>query len=241
MPRTAAVVVIGNEILSGKVRDDNSPYLAAELRALGVALRLILVVPDEEEEIARVVRECSRRFDYVFTTGGVGPTHDDVTFRAVARAFGVGLRESPEIKRSILRRCPQPSEEVLSMARVPQGAEVLELPGVSFPPVRMGNVYIFPGIPQYLREKFQALRERFRERPFFTRRVYVAQEECHIATELRRLDEEFPQVQVGSYPQVDAPGHKVVVVLEGQDEQVLEEALQRLLELLPGDIVVRTE
>ena len=166
MLKTAAVIIIGNEILSGKVKDENSHYLAQGLRELGVELSLVMVIPDRVPDIAEAVSMCSSRYDYVFTSGGIGPTHDDVTIQGIASAFGVKTEINRKLEEVILSRCGErPSDVALRMAELPQGAEVIELEGIGFPPVRMKNVFIFPGIPEFMRKKFDALKERFRSRP----------------------------------------------------------------------------
>jgi molybdenum cofactor synthesis domain-containing protein len=242
MPRTAGIIVIGNEILSGRVRDANSHYLASELRALGVDLRRIAVVPDEAEAIAGEVAGCSSRYDFVFTAGGVGPTHDDVTMEGVARGLGLGTAVNPALAEIIRERCGiEANDSAMKMAELPEGAEIIEVEGLRFPPVVVKNVYVFPGIPEYLRKKFSALRERFRAVPYALRKVYVDEEECYIAPLLDAVVEEFGDVHIGSYPVVDVPGYRVVVTLESTDDGTLGRAYEKLLALLPEEAVVRSE
>ncbi|MDA8087115.1 MAG: molybdopterin-binding protein [Nitrospiraceae bacterium] len=241
VPRTAAVIIIGNEILSGKVRDENAHFLAEELRALGVNLCRIAVIPDIVEEIAATVASCSRKYDYVFTSGGVGPTHDDVTMRGVAAAFGLDTVMNERYRQAIIERCGmQTSEVALRMAELPRGAEVIELNGINFPPVRVENVYVFPGIPEFLRKKFLALKERFRGEPYHLRRIYLNGEECLIAESLDAVARKFPMVEIGSYPKIGEKRYSILVTLESTSEGSLAEAVEELLKLLPGDIVVST-
>ena len=144
------MVVIGNEILSGKIADSNSPFLARELRKLGVTLGRITVIPDEVDVIAAVVAESSRDFDVVFTSGGVGPTHDDLTMEGVAKAFGLGVVEHDALRALIQTYVddPHPNQYLLKMAHVPEGAELVETGRTVFPAVLVRNVYILPGIPE---------------------------------------------------------------------------------------------
>src|SRR5215470_622925 len=160
---TAAIVVIGDEILSGKFADENAAHLIRELRELGVALRRIEVIPDEIEEIGQTVRAASERYDHVFTSGGVGPTHDDVTIEAIARAFGVGVVRHP-ILEGMLRAYygSRLEERNLRMAEVPEGAEMIIADAPSWPVTSFRNIYILPGVPVIFRRKFAAIRERFR-------------------------------------------------------------------------------
>ncbi|MDA8169714.1 MAG: molybdopterin-binding protein [Nitrospiraceae bacterium] len=241
MLKTAAVIIIGNEILSGKVKDENSHYLAQGLRELGVELSLVMVIPDRVPDIAEAVSMCSSRYDYVFTSGGIGPTHDDVTIQGIASAFGVKTEINRKLEEVILSRCGErPSDVALRMAELPQGAEVIELEGIGFPPVRMKNVFIFPGIPEFMRKKFDALKERFRSRPYHVRHIYINEEECFIAQALEAVAGQFSEVEIGSYPRMNEKGYKVVVTVESRDEGALNGAVERLLKLLPPGVVVRS-
>ncbi|MDP2167037.1 MAG: competence/damage-inducible protein A [Thermodesulfovibrionales bacterium] len=242
-PPTAAIIIIGNEILSGKVHDSNSYFLAAELRNIGVDVRAISVLPDEIDIIGKQVSEAAASHDYVFTSGGVGPTHDDITMEGVAKGFGVKTVRNKTLEGIILRRCGDrtPDESALKMAELPEGAELILNEGMRFPVVVFRNVYIFPGIPRFLREKFSAVKDRFRSRPFHVKKVYVNEDECFIAYHLGKVVEDYPEVSIGSYPQVDKPDYKITVTLESTDEGELEKAYYLLLELLPPEIIVRTE
>lgn len=239
---TAAVVIIGDEILSGKFADENAPFLIAELRELGVALRRIATIPDSLDEIAATVRECAARFDHVFTSGGVGPTHDDMTMEGVARAFGVRVVRNAELER-LLRAFYGPSleERNLRMADVPEGAELIMADHPSWPVTAVRNVYILPGIPVIFRRKFTSIRERFRARPFHTRRVYCMAEEGALAAHLDAVVSAFPEVQVGSYPRIEAQEYRVIVTLECKDAARAEGARDALVRRLPDGVVVRFE
>src|SRR2546425_9266269 len=153
MPKTAGIILIGNEILSGKIADVNAAYLCRELRQLGVDVRRISVVPDEVELIAREVVTQSRDFDVVFTSGGVGPTHDDVTIEGVARAMGVPVVRHPTLV-ALLERYYGGSvtEASLRMTEMPEGAELVGQ-SLRFPTILMGNVYVLPGVPEIFRQK----------------------------------------------------------------------------------------
>jgi molybdenum cofactor synthesis domain-containing protein len=239
---TAAILIVGNEILSGKVADENAAYLIGELRALGVSLRRIEVVPDEVDDIAAAVRALSARFDIVFTSGGVGPTHDDVTLAAIARAFGVPVVRHPELE-SLLRDRSRDRlfERDLRMADVPAGARLEHgTTGGTWPVVVMNNVWILPGVPSIFRRKFDAVRERFRASPIYARAVYSRAEEGAIAGTLDEAVAAFPDVELGSYPHLDALDHRVKITLDGRDAAEVSRALAYLVERL-GDAVVRTE
>ncbi len=239
---TAGIVIIGNEILSGKVVDSNSPYLCRELRALGVDVMRIVTIPDEIETIAHYVREMSRSFDLVFTSGGIGPTHDDLTIDGVAAAFGRDLELSRSIEDRLTRANGQrPSPAQLKMAMVPEGAVLLDAGDLWFPLVVVENVHIFPGVPELLHKKFQSARERFRGIPFVLKRVYVRGRESDIAPDLDALLGRFPELMLGSYPRLGERDFNVLLTLESRDASYVQSALDELLERLPPGSIFRVE
>jgi molybdenum cofactor synthesis domain-containing protein len=240
MARTAGIVLIGNEILSGKVVDQNAAYLCREFRQLGVDVRKIAVIPDEAELIAREVAEFSRAYDWVFTSGGVGPTHDDVTIEGVARAFGLPVvRDAGLVARLDEAYGGRLNEARLKMAEVPEGAELLAADHLVVPVVVVRNVHVFPGVPEIFRRKFDAIKERFRERPFLLRSVYVRMGEGTLAEHLNAMLRRFPEILCGSYPELTNPDYRVRVTLESKEPEYLDAALRDLLARLPGDAVAR--
>lgn len=242
MAKTAGIVLIGNEILSGKIADANAAYLCRELRALGVAVRKIAVIPDEVEIIAAEVSVFSRSLDVVFTSGGVGPTHDDVTMEGVGRAVGARVVRDPRLV-ALLDGFYRGhlTEARLKMAEVPEGSELIAGEGLMFPAVAIRNVYILPGVPEIFRQKFEAIRERFRDAPFFLASVFVSIGEGTLADYLNDLLTGHPELMLGSYPEFANPEYKVKVTLESKDRGLTERALGDLLARLPPDAVVRVE
>jgi molybdenum cofactor synthesis domain-containing protein len=240
MPKTAGILLIGNEILSGKVEDANATYLCRELRELGVDVRRLTVIPDDVEVIAQEVSTFSRVFDLVFTSGGVGPTHDDVTIDGIARAMEVPVVRHPALV-ALLQSFYRDTlnEARLKMAEVPEGAELLAADGVIFPAILMRNVYVLPGVPEIFRQKFAALRDRFREAPFHLRNVFVSMSEGTLADFLNDLLRGYPELMLGSYPEFSNPEYKVKVTLESKDHGYLERALDALLRQLPKSVVVK--
>lgn len=240
MPKTAGIILIGNEILSGKIRDENAAYLCRELRALGVDVRRIAVIPDEVGLIADEVATFTKAFDLVFTSGGVGPTHDDVTIEGVARAMAVPVVRHPELV-ALLERYyrGQVTEAALRMAEIPEGAELVTGGTLRFPTILMRNVYVLPGVPEIFRQKFDALRERFRDQPIHLKNVFVRIGEGTLADYLNQLLESFPLLQLGSYPEFSNPEYQVKVTLESRDRGYLEQALGDFLARLPADAVVK--
>jgi molybdenum cofactor synthesis domain-containing protein len=239
---TAGIILIGDEILSGKVQDENARFLVDELRGLGVALRRIAVIPDVLEDIAGAVADLAARFDHVFTSGGVGPTHDDLTMAGVARAFGSRVIRHPELE-ALLRGYygERLRERDLRMADVPDGAHfVIGEGGMGWPVIAMRNVYILPGVPELFRRKFLSIRERFREAPYCLRSVFTTSEEGLIAHELDRIVATYGAVAVGSYPSFSAPDYKVKVTIESKDAAAVAAACDDLV-LALGRAVVRVE
>ena len=240
MSKTAGIVIIGNEVLSGKTRDTNSYFFCAELRRLGVEVQKISTIQDEIEIIGREVAEFSKRFDYVFTSGGVGPTHDDVTIEGVAHGFGIKVVRHPDIERRMRQRFgDQVNDARLRMANVPEGATLLATDAPFAAIVKIHNVYIFPGIPKILEERFHEIKEIFRDAPYYLKNVYVRYGEGVIAAILNDLLVKFPELMLGSYPVLDLPDYKVKVTLESKDSKYLDQALQAFVAALPADAVHR--
>jgi FAD synthetase len=242
MSKTAGIVIIGNEVLSGKTRDTNSHFFCTELRQLGVELQKISTIQDNIEIIGKEVAAFSDRFDYVFTSGGVGPTHDDVTIEGVAHGLGVRVVRHPDIERRMRQRLgDQVNEARLRMANVPEGATLLATEAPFAAIVKIRNIYIFPGIPRILEERFHAIKETFRDTPYYLKNVFVRYGEGIIASILNDLLVNFPNLMLGSYPVLDLPDYKVKVTLESKDSDYLEQALRALIASLPPDAVHRVD
>ena len=239
---TAGILIIGNEILSGKVTDTNSPYLCRELRSLGVDVERILTIPDEIDLIARETRAMSDAYDHVFTSGGIGPTHDDLTMEAVALAFGRKLEKNVSIAGRMERaQGKPPNESQMKMAMVPEDARLIDAGDLWFPVVVVENVHVFPGIPELLRKKFESIRDRFRGVPFLLKRVYVKRRESDIAHSLNELLQEHPELMLGSYPKIGEEAFHVLLTLESRDAGYLQNALDDLLGKLPDDAIHKVE
>ncbi len=239
---TAGILIIGNEILSGKVVDTNSPYLCTELRALGVDVERVLTIPDVLETIATEVKAMSRDYDHVFTSGGIGPTHDDLTIDGVAAAFGRSVVRSDSIAARIQRSQGRPADESqLKMAMIPDGAALVDSGDLWFPAIIVENVFIFPGVPELLRKKFESIRERFHGVPFQLKRVYVKQNESDLVPSLTNLLREFPELLLGSYPRFHETAFRVMLTLESRDTDYLRRALDSLLGQIPADAIHKVE
>ena len=213
------MVAIGNELLSGKVRDENLTYLAAELRPLGVDLRLALVVGDEPSEIADAIRYASARAEIVLTTGGVGPTHDDVTLAALALAFDRPLVPVPSLVEAIKAHYgDKTNEALLSMALAPEGVELIQPVPFFLPVFKVEQVYVFPGDPGALKVLFNGWKHKLAGAPYEVARLEFDLEEGELAGHLEVICAAHPAVSVGSYPRFD-PGrpYKVLVTIECKD------------------------
>jgi molybdenum cofactor synthesis domain-containing protein len=237
---TASMVVVGNEILSGKVADSNSSFLARQLRSVGVSLERIIVIPDDVATIAEIVRDHAGRYAHVFTSGGVGPTHDDLTIEGVARAFDRRVIVHEQLARVIEAALGvKPAAPYLKMAEVPEGAVLIEAEPGHFPTVLVENVYVLPGIPEIFEAKVMGLRERFRTQPFHLRQILVSENETRIAEYLNATLAEYPELMLGSYPKLADPEYRVRLTLESKDETYLEQALGDLIARMPAEYIVK--
>ena len=229
--RTAAVVIIGDEILSGKFADENGPYLIGRLRSLGVALRRLVTIGDAHDDIAEEVLRCSRQYDLVFTTGGVGPTHDDITMEGIAGGFGVPVEMSPRLI-EILDGFGLTDAANRRMALVPRGSELIEHPSLRYPVIQFRNVFVLPGVPKLVREKFEAIAERFTGPGIYSARVYATNHETAVAGALGEVNERHPAVAIGSYPRFGSQPYNLIVTLESTDPTALQAARDELESVL---------
>jgi molybdenum cofactor synthesis domain-containing protein len=239
MVKTAGIIVIGSEILSGRTVDRNSIFLLRELHALGVDTRRVTVVPDEVGDIRDAGGTFSAGFDLVFTSGGVGPTHDDVTMVAIARAFDRDLERRIELVRALERYYGDAFPKgALAMADVPEGAVLVSVENGLFPVVTVENVYILPGVPEILASKFRGIRESFRTEPYHDSEVFLGVDEGVVADTLREVVALFPDVALGSYPAFDDPAYSVRLTLESKDARRVDAARECLLEKLASRAIV---
>jgi molybdenum cofactor synthesis domain-containing protein len=239
---TAAAIIIGDEILSGKVRDTNTPLLIDLLRGLGVPLARISFIGDTVEEIADEVRRCSERFETVITSGGVGPTHDDRTVEGVALAFGVPVVRSPEIADMIRAYwADRLTDSALAMADIPAGSRLVYGSDGLLPLVAIRNVFMLPGIPRLFAAKIKTVAELLHGRRPIQHDIYLSSDESRIAPILSQVDQELPEIKIGSYPKIGEPDHRVWITIEGSRSDLVEQATSRLIELLPPTEVVRVD
>jgi molybdopterin-biosynthesis enzyme MoeA-like protein len=240
---TAAFLLIGNELLSGKVAEANLQPLAQLLRRRGIALQRVVAVADDEHAIATEIADLSRRFTWVFTSGGVGPTHDDVTIDGVARGFGVTVTLAPELVAMLRAHYGERlTDERLRMAKVPDTAELLVAGDIVWPTVRMRNVWILPGIPEVFRMKLAVVAAHLPEHAaFISRAVYTKIEESTLVALIDATVAAFADVEIGSYPKWFDDTYKTKVTFDGRDPARLESALRHFVALLPEGGIVRID
>ncbi len=228
---TAALLVIGDEILSGRTKDKNIGTVADHLTGIGIRLKEVRVVPDEEEEIIAAVNALRSRYDYLFTTGGIGPTHDDITADAVAKAFGVPIDVDERAVALLLERIPRAdlNEARLRMARIPAGADLVENSVSKAPGFFLGNVIVMAGVPRIMEAMLTAVTPRLRTgRRLLSATIDAQTKEGDVAPVLTATQKAFPDVQMGSYPYEGNGRFGALLVLRSTNAERLEEAADAL-------------
>jgi molybdenum cofactor synthesis domain-containing protein len=234
---TACVLIIGNEILSGRTKDSNLGWLAERLNEAGIRLREARVVSDVEEEIVRAINEVRGRYDYVFTTGGIGPTHDDITADCVAKAFGVPLREHPEALARLAAGYANPEVDLNAarrrMARVPEGGILIDNPVSRAPGFQIGNVYVMAGIPRVMQAMFESFRHRLTGgKRMLARQIAAELPEGRMAEGLSALQDRYSDLEIGSYPFQRMGKVGAAIVVRGTDRTRIDAAAEELMALM---------
>jgi molybdenum cofactor synthesis domain-containing protein len=232
---TACVLIIGNEILSGRTQDTNLAYIATGLNEVGVTLREARVIPDIAEVIIATVNEVRAKFDYVFTTGGIGPTHDDITSESVARAFGVPWTLHPEAHKIFLDHYKpgELNEARLRMAHTPEGASLITNPVSRAPGFRMGNVFVMAGIPRVMQAMFDGVKHQLQGgRPMLSRTVSCTLAEGVVAKGLGEIQARYADLDIGSYPFYRRGEFGTSLVLRGRDAARLAAGTEEVIALV---------
>ncbi|MFN3578363.1 MAG: competence/damage-inducible protein A [Tabrizicola sp.] len=233
---TAAMLVIGDEILSGRTRDSNMHYLAGELTRIGIALREVRIVADVHEDIVAAVRALSGRYSHLFTSGGIGPTHDDITADAVAEAMGVKIghrADAMALLQAHYDRAGLPFNEARQrMARIPEGATLIDNPVSTAPGFTIGNVHVMAGVPDIFQAMVASVLPRLTGGPpLLSQSLRVDRGEGEIAGPFAALAAEFPDLSMGSYPFIRNGAHGTNLVIRGTDPARVDAAMVRLTQM----------
>lgn len=233
--QSAAALIIGNEILGGKIREANVFELAGVLRRSGIVLERVLVIPDVRETIAEEALALSKRYDHVFTSGGVGPTHDDVTMAGIASAFRVAVVREPVLEKLLRDHYGDAiTENHLLLANVPAGAEQLYIERSPWPVTRFRNIWILPGVPEIFRMKLEIVASHLEgNAPFVSRAVFTKLDEGLLKPMLDAIVARHPTVEVGSYPRWRDPRYETKVTFDGTDPDAVERAFEDFQRQLP--------
>lgn len=244
MSRAAAGLVIGNEVLTAKVRDRNGATLIEKLRARGLPLAGLFVVPDDVDAIVEALCLARRRASFVFTSGGIGPTHDDVTVRAVALALKRPVVMLPEIVKSVTDAFggkPVPPE-ALRLAEAPQGSRLISSPKLKYPVLACDDLYLLPGVPELFEAQLDVVLEGLEGQPVVTRAIFLDAHEHELAPVLDAAALAEPELDIGSYPTFDpAAGYRVKVTVEHLERARVDAMIDRLVKELPTAAVIRVE
>jgi molybdopterin-biosynthesis enzyme MoeA-like protein len=236
MKKTACAIIIGNEILTGRTQDINLSYIGQKMMDAGIHLGHARTITDDEDDIIRNVNAVRPEYGYVFTCGGIGPTHDDITAQSIAKAFGVPLISHPEARARLVRHYGSESELTparLRMTMVPEGATLIDNPVSGAPGFKMGNVHVMAGVPRIMQAMLDGIIPTLLGGPpIQARSIGCSLAESRIAEELGKFAARYPQLSVGSYPYFKPTGYGLSLVIRGQDETVLDMAEAELFVLL---------
>jgi len=234
-PVTAGLLVIGDEILSGRTKDKNIGYIAEYMTAMGIDLREVRVVADVEDDIVAALNALRSRYTYIFTTGGIGPTHDDITADSVAKAFGVPIDVDPRVVQMMKERFPdRPLNEArLRMARIPEGADLVPVGNMGAPGFWLGNVIVMAGIPNVMHAMLDSAAPKLKTGVrIMSETVRADAREGDIGTELGEVAKAHPDVMIGSYPFIDDSGPNTNLVVRSRDVEKLAAARHAVEEML---------
>ncbi|PZQ45144.1 MAG: competence/damage-inducible protein A [Micavibrio aeruginosavorus] len=233
---SVALIIVGNEILSGRTQDTNTSWIAENLNAMGIVLHQVRVVPDAESEIIAAIHELQDKVDYIFTTGGIGPTHDDITAESVAKAFKVPLELNPEAY-DMLKRHYGSEKEIndarRKMAMIPQGAELILNPVSGAPGFHIGNVFVLAGVPRIMQAMFDDVQTRLkRGKPVLSNTIACSLAESRVAEPLEALQNNYATVAIGSYPHFRGGILGLSLVLRSTDDEALDKATRELIKII---------
>ena len=234
MVSTAGIVIIGDEILSGRTKDTNSNWLAKELNLLGIRLKEITVIPDDKLRIINIVKSFSKKFTYVFTCGGIGPTHDDITTESIAEAFNLKLEKNKEAMKRLEKHYKNSNIEFnearQKMAIIPIGAKLIDNPVSAAPGFIVKNIYVFAGVPQIMNSMFEGISNQLTGGKYiFNKTISCDLGEGKIAKSLKYIENKYEDLKIGSYPYFNPEGFGTSIVLRCENEEILKTASEELI------------
>ena len=226
---SACILVIGDEVLSGRTEDKNINFIAKRCDNIGVSVNEVRIIPDNKETIKNTVLECYKKFDYIFTTGGIGPTHDDITTECIASAFNLDVEINPEALRRLKNHYKKSNVELndarIKMAKIPKGAKLIDNPVSSAPGFIVENIYVLPGVPKILQAMFKNLEDEIKGiTNMVSKNIIVYSPEGEIADFLESIQNEFADISIGSYPYFRPPDVGTNIVLRSIDKNLINEA-----------------
>ena len=225
----AGIIIIGNEVLSGRTKDINTSTLATWLNSLGVKVKEVKIIPDDEQTIINTVNQYRKSYDYVFTTGGIGLTHDDITTECIASAFNLDVEINPEALKRLKDHYKKSNIELnnarIKMAKIPKGAKLIDNPVSSAPGFIVENIYVLPGVPKILQAMFKNLEDEIKGiTNMVSKNIIVYSPEGEIAAFLESIQNEFADISIGSYPYFRPPDVGTNIVLRAIDKNLINEA-----------------
>tara|TARA_B100000427_G_C15511764_1_gene596541 strand:+ start:1515 stop:2276 length:762 start_codon:yes stop_codon:yes gene_type:complete len=226
---SACILVIGDEVLSGRTEDKNINFIAKRCDNIGVSVNEVRIIPDNKETIKNTVLECYKKFDYIFTTGGIGPTHDDITTECIASAFNLDVEINPEALKRLKDHYKKSNVELndarIKMAKIPKGAKLIDNPVSSAPGFIVENIYVLPGVPKILQAMFKNLEDEIKGiTNMVSKNIIVYSPEGEIADFLESIQNEFADISIGSYPYFRPPEVGTNIVLRSINKNLINEA-----------------
>ena len=226
---SACILVIGDEVLSGRTEDKNINFIAKRCDNIGVSVNEVRIIPDDKETIKNTVLECYKKFDYIFTTGGIGPTHDDITTECIASAFNLDVEINSEALKRLKDHYKKSNIELnnarIKMAKIPKGAKLIDNPVSSAPGFIVENIYVLPGVPKILQAMFKNLEDEIKGiTNMVSKNIIVYSPEGEIADFLESIQNEFADISIGSYPYFRPPDVGTNIVLRSIDKNLINEA-----------------
>ncbi|MBI1327984.1 MAG: competence/damage-inducible protein A [Alphaproteobacteria bacterium] len=232
MTQTAAILIIGNEILSGRTQDTNANFIALQLEELGITLKEIRVIPDIHETIIATAQQFHKGYDYVFTTGGIGPTHDDITAECIAKAFAVKLEQNARAYEILLAHygAENLTDARLKMAQIPVGAALIHNPVSAAPGFKIENVFVMAGVPKIMQAMWEHVKTFLAAgEPIISVTVSCGLPESAMAEQLGVIQERYPALSIGSYPYFRMGAGGVSFVIRGTDKAAIDKAAQEIV------------